>query len=120
MTAVRQKLSQIDQVNLEEHISRWVEQDPTRKLYMRPFRISEDELLDEKGYNDNDDDDDDDDVNIELLQKVTTKNTLAKKNKFLYVHQDEWQCKLLVKYGNNVSLMDATYKTTKYEVVHTK
>ena len=79
---------------------------------MRPFRISKDELLDEKGDNDNDDDDDDDDVNIELSQKVNRKDTLAKKNKFLYVHQDEWQCKLLVKYGNNVSLMDATYKTT--------
>lgn len=34
----------------------------------------------------------------------------------LYVHQEEWQQKLLIKYGNSITLMDATYKTTKYEL----
>lgn len=32
----------------------------------------------------------------------------------LYVHQENWQRNLLIKYGNEISLIDATYKTTKY------
>lgn len=34
----------------------------------------------------------------------------------LYVHQESWQKQLLKRYGNTISLMDATYKTTKYEL----
>ena len=32
----------------------------------------------------------------------------------LYVHQEDWQKELLTQYGN--TLIDATYKTTKYTV----
>lgn len=42
-----------------------------------------------------------------LQQPVPTK-------KLLYVHQEKWQQRLLVKYGNAMSLLDATYKTTHY------
>ena len=35
---------------------------------------------------------------------------------FLYVHQTQWQKKLLERYGNNISLIDATYKTTCYDL----
>lgn len=34
----------------------------------------------------------------------------------LYIHQEKWQQDLLLKYGNTISLIDATYKTTKYEL----
>ena len=34
----------------------------------------------------------------------------------LYVHQEPWQQQLLKRYGNIISFMDATYKTTKYEL----
>ena len=34
----------------------------------------------------------------------------------LWVHQNEWQKELLVKYGNVITLIDATYKTTKYDL----
>lgn len=37
----------------------------------------------------------------------------ASKN-LLFVHQEKWQQDLLIKYGNQISLLDATYKTTKY------
>ena len=33
---------------------------------------------------------------------------------FLYVHQTEWQRHLLEKYGNDLVLLDATYKTSRY------
>ena len=32
----------------------------------------------------------------------------------LFVHQTEWQRKLLSYYGNSIFKLDATYKTTKY------
>ena len=36
------------------------------------------------------------------------------KTKFLLVHQEHWQQRLLKMYGNTICLLDATYKTTKY------
>ena len=36
----------------------------------------------------------------------------------LYVNQEPWQQQMLKQYGNAISLMDATYKTTKYELVY--
>ena len=36
--------------------------------------------------------------------------------RLLWVHQEDWQQKLCVKYGNTISLIDATYKTTKYDL----
>ncbi|XP_061178455.1 uncharacterized protein LOC133187113 [Saccostrea echinata] len=35
-------------------------------------------------------------------------------NKFLYVHQTAWQRQLLSRYGNEICLLDATYRTTRY------
>ena len=34
----------------------------------------------------------------------------------LYVHQESWQQQILKRYGNTISLMDATYKTTNYKL----
>ena len=34
------------------------------------------------------------------------------KQTLLWVHQTEWQKNLIVRYGNTISLIDATYKTT--------
>ena len=37
-------------------------------------------------------------------------------DKFLFVHQTQWQEKLLNRYGNEICLLDATYRTTKYSL----
>lgn len=34
----------------------------------------------------------------------------------LWVYQTDWQKELLARYGNSISLIDATYKTTRYEL----
>ena len=39
-----------------------------------------------------------------------------KETKFLFVHQEEWQRKLLLRYGGELVLMYATYKRTKYAI----
>ena len=45
-----------------------------------------------------------------------TCNTGGYKQPLLWVHQTDWQKQLLARYGNTISLIDATYKTTKYEL----
>ena len=34
----------------------------------------------------------------------------------LWVHQEAWQQEMMLMYGNTMSLMDATYKTTRYDL----
>ena len=34
----------------------------------------------------------------------------------LYVHQEKWQQELLQKYGKTIAMIDATYKTTRYDL----
>ena len=34
----------------------------------------------------------------------------------LWVHQEQWQKDLMYNYGNCISLIDATYKTTRYDL----
>lgn len=37
-------------------------------------------------------------------------------SQFIFVDQEEWQQRLLLRYGSELVLMDATYKTTKYAI----
>ena len=56
---------------------------------------------------------------VEEKEKVraNAKNKSCKaKIGLLYVSQEKWQRDLLIKYGNTLFLMDATYKTTKYSL----
>ena len=86
-------LSTFDQENLRLKVGEWKKNNPTSSFYFRPFGKNApgptDELCDQ----------------LEGEQKT-----------FLYVHQDEWQRNLLTTYGNTITLMDATYKTTKYSI----
>ena len=43
-------------------------------------------------------------------------NNAESEQTLLWVHQESWQQDLLAKYGNVITLMDATYKTTCYDV----
>ncbi len=46
--------------------------------------------------------------------KHCSKNDMTDDDNFLFVHQDVWQQRLLARYGSDLVLLDATYKTTKY------
>ena len=39
-----------------------------------------------------------------------------KNSTLLWVHQEPWQQLLMTMYGNTISLMDATYKTTRHDL----
>lgn len=40
----------------------------------------------------------------------------CKEQSFLFVHQEAWQQRLLMRYGKELIFMDATYKTTRYAI----
>ena len=83
------QLSKFDQENLRLKIKHWKQDNPTALYFYRPFISSED---------------------TSSSSEDNSNQTL------LFVHQEAWQQDLLSKYGNTISLMDATYKTTKYEI----
>lgn len=59
----------------------------------------------------------DDELGRLFFYRPATKGTGSTDgDKFLYLHQESWQRRLLKLYGNTVSLLDATYRTTKYNL----
>ena len=89
------QLSHLDLENLHLKIEQWKKDDPEKLFLFRPFTESEP---------DHD-------------TRQNSPNTLeAPHSSLLFIHQNAWQQQLLIKYGNTISLLDATYKTTKYEL----
>ena len=92
------QLSKLDQENLQLKIEKWKKENPESLFHFRPYKEEEltkmDTNIDSEPSND----------------QNSSSQTL------LYVHQEPWQQDLLKRYGNTISLMDATYKTTKYEL----
>jgi len=82
------ELSKFDQENLQKKIDE-EKSFASRKQYFRPFVKSGDSDTSE---------------DQQFSQRL------------LWVHQEDWQQRLCVKYGNTISLIDATYKTTKYDL----
>ena len=97
---------------MAELIKEWKVEDSNRSFFLRPCTTDvKDEFIENNVVESEDEDGD------ELFGlSVTNEDVDAKKHSFLYVHQEKWQQELIVKYGNSVSLMDATYKTTKYNL----
>ena len=86
------QLSKFDQENLRLKIKQWEKSSPSTSFFFRPFKKK-------------------------LCEIVKREDETSKfEQSFLYIHQEKWQQDLLSKYGNTISLIDATYKTTKYEL----
>ena len=79
----------------------WKKTSPTSSFYFRPYgrEVSENDNANANANDENN--------HGEIAHGAET---------ILYVHQEEWQKDLLVKFGNTITLMDATYKTTKYSI----
>lgn len=93
--------SLVDQENLALKIQEW-ESDSDVKLLFRPY-VDADAESSEDGTSQTGDADDD----------VTVVRRGAADGGLLFIHQTEWQRRLLRRYGS-LCLMDATYKTTRY------
>ena len=74
----------------------WKQNAPEDSIFFRPCSIaSEDETIPEQ-ENDN--------VEANISQQL------------FFAYQTVWQRRLMLRYGNEITLLDATYKTTRYEL----
>ena len=89
------QLSKLDQENLRLKIELWQKESPQSHFHFRPYKLETDKKC-------------------LPLQDESSESSYSQT--LLYVHQEPWQQQLLKRYGNTISLMDATYKTTKYEL----
>ena len=92
------QLSKLDQENLQLRIEQWKMENPQTQFHFRPYKESSPPA----------------DKDNHLPEGDGADNGYTQT--LLYVHQEPWQQQLLRRYGNTISLMDATYKTTKYEL----
>lgn len=89
------QFSKLDQVNLQEKIQQWEKEGRDDKYFFRPYTFNS-----QKG-------------SPAKVEETSSEEFTAT---FLWVHQTTWQQDLMKKYGNHISLIDATYKTTRYEL----
>lgn len=93
------QLSVVDQDNAAKLIKQQQELSPESKYFFRPYQ----EVKNHDNSNL---------ATISSSQPVS----LEIENTLLWVHQEPWQQQLMIRYGNTMSLMDATYKTTRYDL----
>ena len=94
-------LSKLDQENMRLKIANWKEH-PKASYHFRPYSVKKSSTSSTESSSD--------DFSSESQPAEEYEETL------LYVHQEDWQKKLLGQYGNTLTLIDATYKTTKYSI----
>ena len=116
------ELSKLDQENVRLKIEEFEKRDTTSSFFFRPYIKKEaDSNLDfstgtatiksdqvQNCYNGNTGGDYED-INI-------AGSSTNFQQSLLLIHQEQWQKELLEKYGNDISLIDATYKTTRYDI----
>jgi len=91
-------LSKFDQENLEEKIQNWKQENSQDLFFFRSYSVSSKEDVQEETS------DNDGNVSIDVIQKL------------LFAHQTAWQKRMISRYGNEITLLDATYKTMRYEL----
>ena len=91
-------LSKVDQENLEQKIKGWKQESPGDFFFFRPRSLSPTEAV-----SDNTSDTDGD------AEAYATQN-------LLFAHQRAWQRYLMSRYGKDIMLLDAKYKTMWYEL----
>lgn len=79
-----------DQEALARKVDEWKAKDPTSNFF---YRMRE-----------------------ETTKRNNDSDRVSAEQSFLFVHQEQWQQRLLTRYGYELVLMDATYKTTKYAI----
>lgn len=77
-------------------INEWKKNSPDSKLYFRPYKKKSPK---------------------QQLEMVNTEDEITEyEQTLLWIHQESWQQDLLIKYGNTITFVDDTYKTTQYEL----
>ena len=104
---VKSRFSNCDQTNAEEKVKEWQTQTPNDKFFFRKYSDTCDAKFENDVVSNSSSGKDLDDEDIRVTSPLSYQ-------KFLFVHQTTWQRRQLSKYGNDICLLDATYKTTRY------
>ncbi|XP_072170067.1 uncharacterized protein [Diadema setosum] len=111
--AARMKLryAKLDQENLQKQVEEWRTQNPRDKykLVLATSEPTAETTAQDVEQSLNADDMNDEDEVLPIPKK-------EEKATFFFCHQTEYQRHLLQRYGNTLCLLDATYKTTRYEL----
>lgn len=97
------QLSKFDQISLKNLYDEWVKSEKTGNYFFRPY-IKQDDI-----------ESSDNEIPPKENPSISDPNTNFPQT-LLWIYQEEWQKNLLIKYGNSMTLIDATYKTTKYDL----
>ena len=95
----KRKLAKLDQENVARLIEEWrksaTDQD---NIFFRPYIAAEADAI------------------VTTVQSSHDENSpiIIAKQTLLFVYQLQWQQRLLLRYGQDICLLDATYKTSKY------
>lgn len=108
---IKQRFSQIDQANLSERINLWRSQHKDDLFEFRPYVSPTATDTNKPGCSLDENDTEENKTEEEIRVDDGTAN-----KGLLFVHQAQWQRRLLVMYGNELCLLDATYRTTKYSL----
>ena len=102
-SVIKERYSKIDQEDLQKKVEIWKAGSPDDNFEFHPYATySEEENRPENEDEGNNTDSEQED---EEMVKTSTKG-------LLFVHQTRDQRRLLERYGNELSMLDATYKTT--------
>ena len=100
--------SMIDQECLAKKVDEWRREDPSRNIYFRPKASSSGDPAPAE------DDNSDISSDEEDLEDIRISDYSC--DSLLFVYQSSWQRRLLLRYGNELALLDATYRTTRYAI----
>ena len=90
------ELSKLDQENTRLKIDQWQSTNSESSYFFRPFVLQDGEPA--------------------VKEEDKQRPSLTCSQTLLVIHQEKWQKQLLERYGNTMSMLDATYKTMKYEL----
>eukprot|EP00794_Sanderia_malayensis_P002202 gene2202-2507_t len=109
VTTRKLRHSMVDQEYLQEKVTEWKESGTDVKIFFRPRSanhsdadIKQEESDGGDGY------DSDESVDVECRGNH--------RNQLLFIYQNSWQKRLLNRYGNELAMLDATYRTTRYSL----
>ena len=105
--SIQMRHSKIDQEELAHKIAEWQQESPQNKFFLRPSTKSASESFESAQEVLEEDD---------IMWQMNDADLHADKQStdLLFVHQTHWQRTLLEKYGNEICLLDATYKTSRH------
>lgn len=101
------RFSSADQKNLDELVQKWKTENPQDSFIYRPHSGTSES--DEPGDGKNG-------TTSDQAPTQLGESTVNETQTLLFCHQTSDQRRLLTKYGNQMCLLDATYRTTKYDL----